>query len=171
MITRRGLRQGDPLSPYLFIICAETLSSLIRAKESLGHIHGYRIARGAPTISHLFFDSDCFIYFRANETEAHNVTQTLLEYGATTGQRVNFNKSSISFSHNVCASQQDINCVVLEVRGTLDQSKYLGIPSLVGRSKRQVFNYLKDCVWKRLTNLNSKKLSRASKETLLKTVA
>ena len=50
MIPRRGLWKRDPLSPYLFIICAEVLSSLIWAKESLGHIHGCRIAHEAPTV-------------------------------------------------------------------------------------------------------------------------
>ena len=159
VIPQSGLRQGDHLSPYLFIICAETLSSLIQAKESSRHIHRCRIARGAPIISHFFFANDCFIYFRANENEVHNVSQALLEYGAATRQRVNFNKSSISFSRNVCASQQDTIYTILEVRGTSDYDKYLGIPFLIGRSKQQVFNYLKDCIWKWLTSWNSKKLS------------
>ena len=55
ILPSRGLRQGDPLSPYLFILCAEGLSALIRKKEVEGRIHGCRIARGAPTVSHLFF--------------------------------------------------------------------------------------------------------------------
>ena len=74
IIPQRGLRQGDPLSPYLFIICAEALSYLIQAKEQ---IHGCKVARGAPTISHLIFADDCFIYFIANEHETRVVKKIL----------------------------------------------------------------------------------------------
>lgn len=51
----RGLRQGDPLSPYLFIICAEVLSGLIAKGQADGHIHGIQITNTALAISHLFF--------------------------------------------------------------------------------------------------------------------
>lgn len=49
-----GLRQGDPLSPFLFIICAEGLSTLLKKVEGRGDIHGVRVCRGA-SFSHTYF--------------------------------------------------------------------------------------------------------------------
>jgi len=54
IILGRGLRQRDPLSLYLFNLCAEGLSSLIRDAENRNTIFGTRICRGAPTISHFY---------------------------------------------------------------------------------------------------------------------
>ena len=56
------LRQGDPLSPYLFIICAEGLSAVIKQAEARGDYHGCRISIGAPSLSHLLFIDDCFFF-------------------------------------------------------------------------------------------------------------
>lgn len=50
----RGVRQRDPNSPYLYILCAEEVSSMIRRHEEVGLVHGCRIARGAPAVSHFF---------------------------------------------------------------------------------------------------------------------
>lgn len=61
----RGLRQGDPLSPYLFIICAEGLTSLIKQAARRGFIHGVQVCRRPPIISHLLFADDSFLFFRA----------------------------------------------------------------------------------------------------------
>lgn len=54
-IPERGLREGDLLSPYLFILCAEGLSALIADRVRRGLLHGCKVTRFAPTISHLFF--------------------------------------------------------------------------------------------------------------------
>ena len=64
IIPKRGLRQGCPLSPYLFIICAEGLSALLRQAESSGLINSSKVCRGAPSISHLFFADDSFLFLR-----------------------------------------------------------------------------------------------------------
>ena len=61
----RGLRQSDPLSPYLFLICAEGLSSIFYEYEERGLIHGCRVTRNALVISHLFFADDSFIFFQS----------------------------------------------------------------------------------------------------------
>lgn len=57
----RGLSQGDHLSPYLFILCVEGLSTLIAYAEEQWLLHGTKICRGAPIIPHLLFGDDYFL--------------------------------------------------------------------------------------------------------------
>lgn len=59
----RGPRQGDPLSTYQFLICPEGLSTLIKKEEERGSLHGAKICRGAPVLSHLLLTDDCFLFF------------------------------------------------------------------------------------------------------------
>ena len=65
----RGLRQGDLLSPYLFLLCGEGLSAMLKKKEREGLIRGVSAARQAPSISHLFFADDSVIFYRATKEE------------------------------------------------------------------------------------------------------
>jgi len=70
IIPTRGLRQGDPLSPYLFLICAEGFSALLNHAEREGKIAGVKICHGAPSISHLLFVDDSLILIRARKEDA-----------------------------------------------------------------------------------------------------
>lgn len=61
----RGLRQGDPLSPYLFLIYAEGFSVLIQRIERRGDIDGVKVFRGALIVSHLFLTDDSVLFTKA----------------------------------------------------------------------------------------------------------
>lgn len=98
---RRGLCQGDPLSPYLFILCAEGLSTLIRKAEQRGYIHGISICSNAPIISHLFFGDDCFFFSRAEEREVNMIKNILEVYEAASGQSISLPKSEVYYSRSV----------------------------------------------------------------------
>lgn len=93
----RGLRQGDPLSPYLFLICIEGLSALISKAVQMGHFSGVKIARSAPTVSHIFFADDIYLFTKASVDMATSVGNLLQTFQRASGQQVNFSKSSIFF--------------------------------------------------------------------------
>lgn len=138
----RGIRQGDPLSPYLFIICAEGLSFLLREAEKNSLIHGIRVARGAPAISHLLFADDSLLFLKATTTEAEAVINVLNTYGKASGQQVNYHKSSLSFSRNTGSYQREEIGNMLGVVETADFGKYLGLPSFLGRNRSAVFSFI-----------------------------
>lgn len=95
----RGLRQGDPLSPYLFLICAEGFSALLSRAEANGLILGVKICRGAPSISHLFAD-DSLILIQAKGEDANQLCGILELYEQCSGQVINKAKSAVLFSPN-----------------------------------------------------------------------
>ncbi|KAL5555581.1 hypothetical protein UlMin_037817 [Ulmus minor] len=86
----RGLRQGDPLSPFLFLLCSEGLSCLLKKMENDNKLHGLNFGRGAFTLSHLLFADDSFIFMDANEEDAKVLCDVLNFYGDASGQLVNF---------------------------------------------------------------------------------
>lgn len=61
----RGLRQGDPLSPYLFLLCAEGFSALLKREESLLNLAGFQINKHCQSLTHLFFANDSLIFLKA----------------------------------------------------------------------------------------------------------
>ena len=65
----RGIWQGYPLSPYLFLLCAKGFSSLLAKVEGEGRIHSVSICRRTPSISHLLFVDDSLLFCRANQNE------------------------------------------------------------------------------------------------------
>ena len=67
----RGLRQGETLSPYLFLLVAEGLSSMLKGEEARGELEGIKVCRNAPMISHLLFADDSLILTECGELESY----------------------------------------------------------------------------------------------------
>lgn len=95
----------------------------------------------------------------------------LNEYEMLSGQAVNFQKSGVFFSSNVRRDKQEELEEILGVYNDLGDGRYLGLPSLIGRSKKAVFNFLKDRVAKKLQGWSNKTISRAGKVVLIRNVA
>lgn len=167
----RGIKQGDPLSPYIFILCANVLSGLLHRESQLRNLHGIRVARNAPEITHLLFAGDSLLFARANLREAETISQILNRYQLASSQLVSLDKSEVSFSRNVPVSEQQMICEKMEVKTVHSHVRYLGLPVVFGRSKRDIFSFVQNRAWKKLKGWKEKCLSRARKETLIKAVA
>ena len=76
----RGLQQGDPISPFLFLFCAEGLSALLNQTSRSGAIHGVVACPRGPQISHLFFADDSIIFCRATSADCAHLEHILETY-------------------------------------------------------------------------------------------
>ena len=103
----RGIRQGDPISPYLFLLCAEGLTALLNKAESEGRIKGMSICRGAPNITNLMFADDSLLFCQATQAEGETIAYILQTYEKASGQRINLEKSSAYFSSNTPERHKD----------------------------------------------------------------
>ncbi|KAL5808282.1 hypothetical protein ACOSQ3_028973 [Xanthoceras sorbifolium] len=103
VIPKRGLRQGCPFSPFLFLFWAEGLTALLSRVEREGHVHGIKVVRAAPSISHLLFADDSLIFAKASSDECKCIKQLLEVYKEDSGQSINFEKSALTFSPNTPA--------------------------------------------------------------------
>ncbi|KAA3487748.1 reverse transcriptase [Gossypium australe] len=166
----RGLRQGDPLSPFLFLICSEGLSSLMRLAKEEGLIKGARASRRGPEISHLLFADDCILFGEATDKGARILRDILNEYEGCSGQCINFNKSTKFFSANTSNEQRDETSLVLGVRSSTCPEKYLGLPNVVGRRKKESFQNLIDRIMLKIDGWSTRLLSQGRKEVFIKSV-
>ncbi|KAL0298520.1 UNVERIFIED_CONTAM: putative mitochondrial protein [Sesamum radiatum] len=167
---QRGLRQGDPLSPYLFLLCTESLSSLFREAADRGLVPGLAVCSRAPRISHLLFADDTMVFSPADLPTVHAIRQILNVYKLASGQEINLHKSSAVFSRN---TPLDIQRDLAEALGLCLGNKhevYLGLPAVAFRSKRALFAALKDRIWKRIQGWHEKTLSQTGKAVLIQAV-
>ncbi|KAL8099129.1 hypothetical protein AgCh_031709 [Apium graveolens] len=167
----RGLRQGDPLSHYLFIRCAEGLTAMIKSYEEKRWLQGVKICRKSPAISHMLFADDIYLFCKADKAEAGKIMELLALYEMASGQRVNKDKFTVFFSANVIDYNKDIVCQQLLIKEVDDTTKYLDLPNLLGRNKTVMFGYLKERLKASIKSWNEKKISKPSKEIFIKMVA
>uniref|UniRef100_A0A2N9ETE5 Reverse transcriptase domain-containing protein n=1 Tax=Fagus sylvatica TaxID=28930 RepID=A0A2N9ETE5_FAGSY len=167
----RGLRQGDPLSPYLFLLCAEGLHSLISRASEQGELQGVALCRRGPRITHLFFADDSLLFTKATTRDCAKLQEILLRYERASGQQVNRDKTAIFFSKDTPMGIQEAIKATLGVPIIKQYERYLGLPSFVGKNRTACFTQLKERVWSKLMGWKEKLLSQAGREVLIKYVA
>ena len=155
----RGLRQGDPLSPYFFLMCTEGLHGLISKAAHNGDIRGVSLCQNGPRITHLLFADDGLLFCRAKEEECQNLLEVLAKYERASGQQINRTKTTIFFSKSTNEDTQTTIQNLLGVNIVRHYEKYLGLPSFVGSKKKESFTYIKQQVWKRIQGWEGKLLS------------
>ena len=134
----RGIRQGDPLSPYLFVLCMDKLSHIIEEKAKSGNQKPIKAGRKGPSITHLMFADDLLLFAEASIDQIHLISKCLEKFCLASGQKVNIQKTRILFSKNVHEDIRESICQTSGFAQTSNLSKYLGI-NLISfvRSRRQ----------------------------------
>ncbi|CAM8988304.1 unnamed protein product [Rhodiola kirilowii] len=143
-VPQRGLRQGDPLSPYLFIICTEWLSHRLRVLHATGTLKGIRVARNAPVLTHMFFADDSLLLFEATTATPSIIKSVLTEYERLAGQRVNYGKSELVLSPNASVGIKQSFLSSLSAPIVDGHKRYLGLPLHLGRKISANFLQLLD---------------------------
>ncbi|KAL5537594.1 hypothetical protein UlMin_044858 [Ulmus minor] len=129
-----------------------------------------KIASGCPSISHLFFADDSFIFCKAKLSEATHLKSCLNSYAKASGQLINFDKSALSFSPNTRSNDKITICSVFGVNQVHSHELYLGLPTFSMKNKMIQFGYIRDRVIRKLQGWKEQTFSQGGKEVLLKSV-
>jgi ribonuclease HI len=166
----RGLRQGDPLSPYLFVLCMEFLSHYIIRNIDDGLWKPVRLSRNGPPLSHLFFADDVLLFAKATKSQALTIDSTLKRFADLSGLKVNASKSKVFFSSNTRRGKISSIVTSTGINRTLSLEKYLGFPMMHGRLQRRDFAFLEEKISRSLASWKNKLLNKAGRLTLVKSV-
>ncbi|KAI8563745.1 hypothetical protein RHMOL_Rhmol03G0132800 [Rhododendron molle] len=169
-LPQRGLRQGDPLSPYLFLLVIDVLSATIRSGARNNLFFGIIMKRGCPLLSHLLFADDALLFSSTDSRSISHIKALLDQFCLASGQLINFDKSSVCFSSNTTSTTKRDLCAHLQIPLMDMDAKYLGLPFFWGRSKTEAYSYLNERALTKMQGWKSKRLNSVGREVMLKHV-
>lgn len=168
--TSWGLKQGDPLSPYLFLFIVKALGRGLHHLLHTGQLAPFSLPRGATPISRLSFADDLVIFTRATGKSLSVLMDFLGLYESATGQLVNKLKSSFVVSKHCTAARRRMISHMTGISSADLPMKYLGCMLHKGRGRRVYFQHIVDKINSALTGWSWKLLSQGGRLCLIKHV-
>lgn len=165
----RGLRQGDPLSPFLFQVAAEGLHLLMSKAVQCNLFEGYRFRSEGKLVSHLQYAVDTIIVGVKSWKNVWDIEASLQLFEMVSGLKINFHKSLL-VGINIYQSWLEEAASVLHCRIGAFPFKYLGLPIGGDLSRAGFWKPVLDTVRSRLFGWNHKHLSIGGRIVLLKSV-
>ncbi|KAK4264615.1 hypothetical protein QN277_025768 [Acacia crassicarpa] len=166
----RGIRQGDPLSPLLFVLCMDKLSHLICDAVEDGRWKPIQVTNGGPSVSHLMFADDLLLFGIASEAQTLCMMNCIEEFMKASGGKVNVAKSSIFFSPKVPLQMKLRIKSMTHMHISNEIGRYLGFPLTRDRKSKEIFHYVIDRVKSKLSVWKANSLSMAGRITLAQSV-
>ncbi|KAL9682461.1 hypothetical protein QQ045_014259 [Rhodiola kirilowii] len=166
----RGLRQGDPILPYLFLLSAEWLSYILQKNQEQGLMKGIKICNRALIITHFLFADDFMVFLKAKPEAIRCLKETLDRYEAVSGQKINYAKSELVCSGGVTDQLRRDAIEWLKINIVETHSNYLCLPLVFGNKKTALLRYIEEKIMRKLGDWKHKMLSGAGKEILIKSI-
>ncbi|KAL5552126.1 hypothetical protein UlMin_002302 [Ulmus minor] len=166
---KRGLRQGDPISPYLFILCMEVISRLINQKVDSGQINGFKLDRHTSTLHHLFFAEDIFLMGKCTVNEGLYFKECLDTFCSWSSQSFNPRKSNIFFNRRASGQILSLVSTLMGFDKISPNSSYLGLP-LFRSGYAKDFYFLLEKLEFKLAGWKSRVLSKVKRMVLIKSI-
>ena len=165
----RGLRQGDPLSPLLFVLVMEALGRMLDKAVHEGHMLGFSVGNlegRSLAVSHLLFADDTLIFCEADLEQILILRMILIWFEAVSGLKINLSKSElvlVGVVHNIDLLLNVLGCK----QGSLPM-KYLGFPLGAKFKDKTIWNPILEKMERRLMGWKCLYLSRGGRVTLIK---
>ncbi|XP_060216840.1 uncharacterized protein LOC132644271 [Lycium barbarum] len=169
--SQRGLRQGDPLSPFLFILAMEGLSNMIQTTKVKGWVRGFQVDNRLVNnleVTHLQYADDTLVFCEAVEEQILVMRVIFIIFEAVSGLHINWGKSFIYPINEVT----DLESLAEKLGGKVGElpTTYLGMPLGAKSKSKGIWNGVVEKCEKRLTNWKSQYLSLGGRLTLVNSV-
>ncbi|KAJ9559906.1 hypothetical protein OSB04_005066 [Centaurea solstitialis] len=165
----RGLRQGDPLSPYLFLMAGEVLQQMILIACEKGLFKGIKLASSKRNLSLLQFADDALIFGKWTNKNIVSLSKILNCFYEVSGLRINFSKSKL-FGIGVSDSEVEAMATKIKCQSSSFPFTYLGLPVGENMRKKAAWSVVIEKVKKKLNAWKSKCLSIGGRFTLIQSV-
>lgn len=167
----RGIRQGCPLSPYLFVLALNELSDQLNEALQNQNIKGIKLSDSGPAIHSLLYADDLIITGTATVEEATQIKNIIDNFCRKSGQTPNWDKSGILFSKKTPSHIKHAINHIFPVPILDSNARHLGHPLFVtNRNKFIIYRFILEKFKAKLTTLKANKLSHAGRLTLIKSV-